>query len=126
MSSIQADVKTFKFTINKVAYTSTTCTTWGCVAVHTCPVSKVYGNESGFEIKGKITAPTTSAYKNAATTVIICLGSATGTHLVTQSKATKPGFVYNLTTGLGKTTADKEIIVTKGLFDPLESSLNIA
>ena len=128
VSSIKSDVKTFKFTINKVAYTSTTLTTSSGVAVHTCPASKVYGSESGFEIKGKITAPTTSPYKNAATTVIVCLGSATGTKLQIQKspKATKPGFVYNLETGLGTSAPDKAIIVTKGLFDPAESSLNIA
>jgi hypothetical protein len=128
VSSIKADVKTYKFTVNKVAYTSTTCTTSSCVAIHTCPTSKVYGSESGFEIKGKITAPATSPYKNAATTVIVCLGSAVGSHLqISKSpKATKPGFVYNLTTGLGTSAPDKAIIVTKGLFDPTESSLNIA
>ncbi len=118
VSSITADVKTVKFTINSVAYTSTTSTAKGSVATHSCPTSKTYGSEAGFEVKGKITAPTTSPYKNAATTVIVCLGSATGLHLLTQSKATKPGFVCNLEQGLGTTTADKQINVIKGLFDP--------
>jgi hypothetical protein len=126
VSSVKADVKTVKFTVNKVAYTSTTCTTSGCVAAKTCPTSKTYGSEDGYELKGKITAPSTSPYKNAATTIIVCIGSAQGTHLLTQSKATKPGFVWNLEEGLGTTTADKAITVTKGLIDPLESSLNIA
>ena len=126
VSSVKADVKTIKFTINGKAYTSTTCTTSGCVATHTCPKSKTYGSEAGFELKGKITAPTTSPYHGAATTAIVCLGSAVGTHLRTQSGATKPGFVWNLTEGLGTTTADKAIVVTKSLIDPKESSLNIA
>jgi hypothetical protein len=126
VSGVKADTKTLKFTINKVAYTSTTCTASSCVAIHTCPTSKTYGSEDGYEIKGTITAPTTSAYKGAATTAIVCIGSAEGSHLLTQSKATKPGFVWNLEEGLGTTTADKAIVVTKGLFDPTESSLNIA
>lgn len=126
VTSIKADVKTIHFTINKVAYTSTTGTTTGSVATHSCPSSKTYGSEAGFEVKGKITAPTTSPYKNAATTVIVCVGSATGLHLLTQSGASKPGFVWNLESGLGTTTADKQINVIKGLFDPLESTLNIA
>ena len=126
VTSIRADVKTVHFTINKVAYTSTTGTSTSSVAVHTCPTSKTYGGEAGFEVKGKITAPTTSPYKNAATTVIVCIGSATGLHLETQKGATKPGFVYNLTQGLGTTSADKAINVVHGLFDPTESTLNIA
>jgi hypothetical protein len=126
VTSIRADVKTVHFTINSVAYTSTTGTSSSSVAVHTCATSKTYGSEAGFEVKGTITAPTSSPYKGAATTVIVCIGSATGNHLLTQSKATKPGFVYNLTQGLGSTTADKQINVVHGLFDPLESTLNIA
>ena len=126
VSSVKAFTKTVKFTINKVAYTSTTCTASSCVAVHTCPTSKTYGSEAGYELKGNITAPTTSPYKGAAVTAIICIGSVTGNHLLTQSKATKPGFVWNLEEGLGTTTADKAINVIKGLFDPAESSLNIA
>jgi len=131
-TTLQADVKTLTFTVNKVKYTSTTSTTKGSVAEVGCPTSKTYGTEAGFEIKGKITAPTSSSYKNAATTVIVCLGSAEGSHLLTQHStkptvnATKPGFVWNLEQGLGTTTTDKSIVVTKSLFDPTESSLNIA
>jgi len=126
VSSIKADTKTLTFTVNGTKYTSTTCTASTCVAIHSCPTSKTYGGEAGFEVKGNISAPA-GAYKGAATTVIVCLGSAVGnTHLVTQKGATKPGFEANLLAGLGTSTADKAIVVTKSLFDPTESSLNIA
>ena len=57
VTSIKADVKTIKFTINKVAYTSTTGTTTGSVAIHTCRDVQDLWSEAGFEVKGKITAP---------------------------------------------------------------------
>ena len=124
VTTIRADVKTVHFTINGTAYPSVTCSTSSCVAIHSCPTSHTYGSEAGFEIKGNIS--TAGTYHGAATTVIVCLGSAVGTHLLTQTGATKPGFVWNLEQGLGTTTADKAITVTKSTFDPLESSLNIA
>ncbi len=112
---MKADAKTISGTVNGVTYTSTTSS----VAVATCAKSKVYGSETGYLVKGKVTKQSTgTTYINAATTFTVCLGSVTGTKLVTASGATKPGFLANFG---GKTN-----LVKTALFDPLESSLNIA
>jgi len=126
VSSIKADVTTIKFKVNSVSYTSTTGSAASDVKIVSCATSATYGSESGYEITGKISAPATSPYHNAVTKFIACIGSATGSHLMTQSGATKPGFVYNLSEGLGTTGPDELINVKTALIDPKESSLNIA
>jgi len=137
-TSVKADVTTLHFTVNSVAYTSTTCTATTCVgtctattcvAAHACPKSTTYGTEAGFEIFGKISAPATSPYLHGVTTAIVCLGKITGTFDLKQPgtpPATMPGFTYNLLQGELLTSPQDKITIKTATIDPLESSLNIA
>lgn len=75
------------------------------------------GKEVGFKILGKVT--TAGAYLNSVTTLKICLGKVTGTHLVAaHAPATVPTFFYQL----GNTSN----LVTTSTIDSAHSSLNIA
>ncbi len=126
-SSMKADVKTLKFTINGTAYTSTTCTASTCVATHACPKSATYGTEAGFELMGNITAPTTSPYLHAATTAIVCLGKITGTHnLKTQTGATDQASPSTSFRVRGRPRPTRRSRSRPPPSTRLESSLNIA
>ena len=118
-SGLLTVTRALHFTINGTTYTSRTCAATGCVAIHTCPTSPTYGMESGYEIKGTITTPPTSA----ATVAIVCIGAITGTSLKVQFGATRPGFTYNLLQGQ---TAGSTIRIVTATIDPRESSLSIA
>jgi len=119
ISAVKAAAKTITATVNGVTYTSTTSTASGSVGAATCAKSKTYGSETGYEVKGTITKQSTgTTYLHAATTFVVCLGSVTGTSLTTAAGATKPGFLANF--------GGTKNLVKTALFDPTESSLNIA
>ena len=128
VSSVKADVKTVKFTINRWR------TRRRRARVRKCRLLIVPDVE-GLRCRGRVRdSRVRSPLRPRRRTRMLRRRSSSasdrcrGAHLqVSKSpKATKPGFVFNLETGLGTSAPDKLINVTKALIDPLESSLNIA
>ncbi len=116
-SSILTSIPNISFKVGATTYTAHNTAAAallpnaaGCGTGTTAP----NGKEVGFKITGTIT--TAGVYHNAVSTLRVCLGKVTGTHLITTAPATVPTFDANL----GKTGN----LVTSSTIDVAHSSVS--
>ena len=117
-SSVLALLPNVRFTVGTTTYTAHNTSAAALLPTASgCGTGTTgLGKEVGFQIKGTITAPTTSPYHGAATTLKVCLGKVTGTHLVpAHAPATVPTFFYQINNASN--------LVTTSTIDPAHSSL---
>ena len=118
-SSVRSSLANVSFTVSGTAYTAHYTAASALAPTSTgCGTGTTgLGKEVGIKLTGTITAPSTSPYKGATSTLRACLGKVSGTHLVApHAPATVPTFYYQINNS-------SNLIVTSTI-DPAHSSLS--
>jgi len=118
-SSVRSSLPNVSFTVSGTTYTAhnTAVSALGPTSTGCGTGTTGLGKEVGVQVTGKIAAPTTSPYYGAASTLKVCLGKVSGTHLVpARAPATVPTFYYQINNA-------SNLIVTSTI-DPAHSSLS--
>jgi hypothetical protein len=118
-STVLSSLPNLSFTVSGTSYTAhnTAVSAQGPTSSGCGTGTTGLGKEVGFKLTGKITAPATSPYKGATSTLKVCLGKVSGTHLVpARAPATVPTFYYQINNA-------SNLIVTSTI-DPAHSSLS--
>ncbi len=117
-SSVRSSLSNVSFTVSGTTYIAhtTAASVLGPTSTGCGTGTTGLGKEVGVKITGKITSPATSPYDGAASTLKVCLGKVSGTHLVAaHPPATVPTFYYQINNA-------SNLIVTSTI-DPAHSSL---